>query len=234
MKKLLLATALASICVATTANAASFTMNGITVTQIAPENTRTFDNNPIGATSGVSSVCDAAYCGPISFATDGNVWQGLNPGISAPPAGDGTHYLWGTNGLNSFGLNGAEVVFDGTAPYSFNMYWGSIDALTTSTGSTRYDNVLTINGTASITGSDLVNFLGALGLGDQFDPRDNQWFNIAYVEPIFFFNATSSNNAFEFDMAAPEPSTWAMMALGFAGLGYAGFRRNGKSRLAIA
>jgi hypothetical protein len=28
----------------------------------------------------------------------------------------------------------------------------------------------------------------------------------------------------------PEPSTWAMMALGFAGLGYAAFRRNVKSR----
>ena len=27
----------------------------------------------------------------------------------------------------------------------------------------------------------------------------------------------------------PEPSTWAMMLLGFAGLGYAGFRRTGKS-----
>ncbi len=29
----------------------------------------------------------------------------------------------------------------------------------------------------------------------------------------------------------PEPSTWAMMLVGFAGLGYAAFRRNGKSRL---
>ncbi len=28
----------------------------------------------------------------------------------------------------------------------------------------------------------------------------------------------------------PEPSTWAMMALGFAGLGYAAFRRNAKGR----
>lgn len=26
-------------------------------------------------------------------------------------------------------------------------------------------------------------------------------------------------------MAVPEPSTWAMMMLGFAGLGYAAFRR---------
>jgi hypothetical protein len=28
-------------------------------------------------------------------------------------------------------------------------------------------------------------------------------------------------------VAVPEPSTWAMMLLGFAGLGYAGYRRRG-------
>jgi hypothetical protein len=32
--------------------------------------------------------------------------------------------------------------------------------------------------------------------------------------------------------AAPEPSTWAMMLLGFAGLGYAGYRRTGAPRAA--
>jgi hypothetical protein len=31
----------------------------------------------------------------------------------------------------------------------------------------------------------------------------------------------------------PEPSTWAMMLLGFAGLGYAGWRRSAKARPAI-
>ena len=29
----------------------------------------------------------------------------------------------------------------------------------------------------------------------------------------------------EIKSAVPEPSTWAMMLLGFAGLGYAGFRK---------
>ena len=29
----------------------------------------------------------------------------------------------------------------------------------------------------------------------------------------------------EIKLAIPEPSTWAMMLLGFAGLGYAGFRK---------
>jgi PEP-CTERM motif len=31
----------------------------------------------------------------------------------------------------------------------------------------------------------------------------------------------------------PEPSTWAMMLLGFAGLGYAGFRRR-RAAISIA
>jgi hypothetical protein len=30
----------------------------------------------------------------------------------------------------------------------------------------------------------------------------------------------------------PEPSTWALMLIGFAGLGYAGFRRASKTPLA--
>jgi hypothetical protein len=32
----------------------------------------------------------------------------------------------------------------------------------------------------------------------------------------------------------PEPSTWAMLLLGFAGLGFAGYRQIGKNRVAIA
>jgi hypothetical protein len=34
--------------------------------------------------------------------------------------------------------------------------------------------------------------------------------------------------------AVPEPSTWAMMLIGFAGLGFAGFRRAQKARMADA
>jgi hypothetical protein len=41
---------------------------------------------------------------------------------------------------------------------------------------------------------------------------------------------SSTQNSFEFDNVAvaggvPEPSTWAMMLLGFAGLGFAGYRK---------
>jgi hypothetical protein len=34
--------------------------------------------------------------------------------------------------------------------------------------------------------------------------------------------------------AVPEPATWSMMLLGFAGLGYAAFRRNAKGRAPMA
>jgi hypothetical protein len=36
-----------------------------------------------------------------------------------------------------------------------------------------------------------------------------------------------------FGGAVPEPSTWAMMLIGFAGLGYAAMRRAGKGRAAL-
>jgi hypothetical protein len=44
------------------------------------------------------------------------------------------------------------------------------------------------------------------------------------IGTIASFTASFSGNASA--SAIPEPSTWAMLALGFAGLGYAGFRRS--------
>jgi hypothetical protein len=38
----------------------------------------------------------------------------------------------------------------------------------------------------------------------------------------------------EVKLAIPEPSTWAMIALGFAGLGYAGYRRKRQTLRSLA
>ena len=38
----------------------------------------------------------------------------------------------------------------------------------------------------------------------------------------------------DFELTVPEPSTWAMMLLGFVGLGYAGWRRTAKREAALA
>jgi hypothetical protein len=250
MKKLLFAACLSSLGLTTAANAASFVFGNLVITQIAPENPTTFNDDPIGPTPPFppglenSTVCDSAYCGAIQFASDGGVANGTS-GSAATPAGDTTNYLWGVNGLNPLGFNGAEVIFnpangaDGL-PTSFNIFWGSIDALMTNPdGSPRYDNTLTVftsvNTQDSVTGSQLAaaGVFGVNGFGNQFSANDNQWFNIHDTAgTIEFFTARSTNNAFEFDMGSsvPEPSTWAMMVLGFAGLGYAAFRRGAKAR----
>jgi hypothetical protein len=249
MKALLLATAVASLALATTANAASFTFGNLIITQIAPENPTTFDNLPTGPTGTLenSTVCDSAYCGAIQLSSDGGVANGTT-GAAAAPADDASNYLWGVNGVNPLGFNGAEVIFNPAVafayPDSFNIYWGSIDALMTNPdGTPRYDNTLTVHtqggSVDSVTGSELAAALvfGVNGFGSQSSANDNQWFNITDTAgPIVFFTASSTQNAFEFDMGSsvPEPSTWAMMALGFAGLGYAAFRRDAKARAALA
>ena len=166
MKALLLATAVASFAFGTAANAAQWTFGNLIITQIGPENPTTFNNNPIGPPPAFppglenSSVCDAAYCGAIQWSSDGGVANTTN-GSHAAPAGDSTNYLWGVNGINPLGFNGSEVIFNPAAgnpyPNSFNFYWGSIDALTTSDGTTRYDNTLSVHTLAntvdSVTGS---------------------------------------------------------------------------------
>jgi hypothetical protein len=54
---------------------------------------------------------------------------------------------------------------------------------------------------------------------------------ITGLDPFTTATFSSTGNAFEFTLATvPEPSTWAMMVIGFAGLGYAAFRRNSKGR----
>jgi PEP-CTERM motif len=244
MKALILATTVASLALVPTAKAASFTFGNLIITQISPENPTTFDNLPTGPTGFLenSTVCDSAYCGAIQLSSDGGVANGTS-NLAATPAGDTTNYAWGVNGVNSLGFNGAEVVFNpaiaNAFPNSFNIDWGSIDALTTNPdGSPRYDNTLSVHTLAntvdSVTGSQLAAALvfGVNGFGSQTSANDNQWFNIRDTAgPIVFFTASSTNNAFEFDMGSsvPEPSTWAMMMLGFAGLGYAAFRRSAKA-----
>jgi hypothetical protein len=56
MKILLLATALASIGFAAEAIAGSVTIDNLTITQIPAEDPGTFNNNPLTATTGYSSV----------------------------------------------------------------------------------------------------------------------------------------------------------------------------------
>jgi hypothetical protein len=125
---------------------------------------------------------------------------------------------------------GTEQATWATPQNSLRIYWGSIDAL-------PVDGILnqvsvTVDG-YTLTGSDLVA-LGASGTGNQNSPTNNEWVTITGLGSFTTvdFHAAGSN-AFEFSLSSgvPEPSTWTMMGLGFAGLGYAAFRRNSKVRV---
>ena len=99
-------------------------------------------------------------------------------------------------------------------------------------------------------------------IDDQFTFRTNTYYNVslrawvetniyaggvadlsAFVDPIFtiaspnadqyqlFFSSGVTNDVAS---AVPEPSTWAMMILGFAGLGFMAYRRKAKPALMAA
>jgi hypothetical protein len=145
---------------------------------------------------------------------------GTTPGISADPLGDTLPYMAVEGGSTE------QVVF-GTARTSISLYWGSIDG---NQGGNLNLNTLTL-GSFTLTGADLVA-LGASGRGDEGSPAGNELITITGLAPFTTATFSSTRNAFEFALGTPvpEPATWAMMALGFAGLGYAAFRRNTKGQ----
>jgi hypothetical protein len=148
--------------------------------------------------------------------------KGTTPNVSAAPLGMGT----GPDGTTYMSVEGGgvESATWATPQTSLSIYWGSID------GNSNLNSLaVTVDG-YTLTGADLIT-LGALGAGDQTSPADNQWVTIAGLGAFTQVSFSSTSNAFEFSLGSgvPEPSTWAMMGLGFAGLGFMGWRGSRKT-----
>ena len=180
--------------------------------------------------------------GQNGFTIDGATWslvsgvasteKGSLADVYAAPLGMGTSTTTGTTYMAVEG-GGTEMASWVTPQTSLSIYWGSIDG----TFANMNSFAVSIDG-YTLTGADLVA-LGALGDGSQTNPQANQLVTITGLGAFTTATFSSTANAFEFSIvppsihttgATPEPSTWAMMILGFAGLGYAGFRRNTKGR----
>jgi hypothetical protein len=208
-KTLLVTTGLAWLALAGAASAATVTLT--------PESTLS-PNYFVGQSVGSNTFSVGTDKWSLVSGSAG-IAVGTTPGISADPLGDALPYMSVEGG-------GAEQVVFGKARTSISLYWGSIDG---NQGGNENLNTLTI-GSFTLTGADLVT-LGASGRGDEGSPAGNELITISGLAPFTTATFSSTNNAFEFSLASvPEPSTWAMMALGFAGLGYAAFRRNTKDR----
>jgi PEP-CTERM motif len=161
--------------------------------------------------------------------TGGLTFIGTNPGtaqiisdfssnIGAAPFGDTTPYLSVLGG----GSVTATVVGGGTDNF-LTFYVGSVDT---------FNNItfLGATGTTSFSGADLT----ANNNGCQNSPCSGF---ITFEGPFTGFTLTSGSNSFEVDSftaAVPEPATWAMMMLGFLGVGFMAYRRNNKPVMRLA
>jgi hypothetical protein len=180
---------------------------------------------PYGSTTATGSFLDggAAFSGTGVVMNNGG--QG-SAGLYATPYGDDTNYLAVLGG-------GSETIAFAALKSSFGLYWGSVDT---------YNSLAFYNGTtlvATISGADVAPPLAANG--GQTDYASNGYILISALPLFDRVVAASSSNSFEFDnvaaggmSAVPEPATWAMMLLGFTGLGYAASRRAKTPRLAVA
>jgi PEP-CTERM motif len=144
--------------------------------------------------------------------------DGLHPNIAAPPFGDLTHYMAIQDGQSAT-LNTPILK-------SLSLYIGSLDPT----------NEITFKGAGgysqSFMGSDL--FTPATGNQSNGDNNRRFFFDFTAAEKVDQIIFTSGQNSFEFDTigalasGVPEPGTWAMMLLGFGGIGF--MLRAGKRR----
>jgi PEP-CTERM motif-containing protein len=192
----------------------------------------TFDNvsaEAYGSTVPFGSFVDGGAAFSGSGVVMNNFGQG-SLGLYATPFGDTTNYMAVLGG-------GSEEIAYSRPKTSFGLYWGSVDT---------YNSLTFYNGdalVATFTGADLGPSVNANG--GQTDYASNAYVVMTALPQFDRVVAASSSNSFEFDnvvaggatqfsTAVPEPSTWGMLLLGFAGLGYAGFRRSKAPISAIA
>jgi hypothetical protein len=168
----------------------------------------------------------ALPAGESDFTVGTTVWSGTGltekgtvSGSYAAPAGMGDTTYMAVMGGDS------ETATFATDQTSISIYWGSIDS---------YNTFVTIDG-YSLTGTELAS-MGATDDGSHSSPTSNEWITISGLGAFKSATFSSGSNSFEFSLGSsvPEPSTWAMMMLGFAGLGYAAFRRNSKGQTAFS
>jgi len=216
-KTLLMTTGLAWLALTGAAGAVTVTLTAETA--LSP-------NYFVGQTTGSHDFMVGTDTWSLLSGTAG-IASGTTAGVSADPLGDTLPYMSVEGG-------GTEQVVFGTARTSLTIYWGSIDG---NQGGNNNLNTLaiTVDG-FTLTGADLVAMSTiadpVTGTGDQSSPSGNQLVTITGLGPFTTASFSSTRNASEFSLGSsvPEPSTWAMMGIGFAALGYAAFRRNTKGR----
>jgi PEP-CTERM motif len=141
--------------------------------------------------------------------------------LYATPYGDASNYMAVLGG-------GSETIAYSAPRTRFGLYWGSVDT---------YNNLFFYSGTslvATVTGSDVAPPMQADG--GQTSYASNAYVLISQLPSFDSVVVYSGGYSFEFDnvTVAPEPSTWAMLGIGFTGIVSLAVRRGRRDRLAAA
>lgn len=180
-----------------------------------------FNNDPVGSTFGTTTTAFGLVTWTTTPGDAPQISQVTDISVAnrdLAPNGDATNFIFAQQG-GSATLNFVSELT------SVTIYWGSPDT---------YNTVTLSNGDV-ITGTEVASALHFAANGSN---ANSMWVTITDTTQFNAFTATSGSPAFEFDLAGavttiPEPSSWAMLMLGFSGLGYAAFRRNAKTRTIV-
>jgi hypothetical protein len=144
----------------------------------------------------------------------------LFPILSPPSAPESTNLL-APHDFSKFAVaSGLPVMSNGFVTYD-NLFWPG-NAPATASDFLGAGTFLDIYGLAFTIGGGTVVDLFSNGIG--FGPP-GAVFGVAVVTSETTLDYVSAGVA----ASTPEPSTWAMMILGFAGLGFAGYRASRKA-----
>ena len=220
-----------------------------------------FTFNPTGAGSGTFHSTGFLGLNATFAATSGTptITTGSIPNVTAAPWVGGwsaAHPLTNPQNILTKATSGAGAdpgkyltipggsvetinIITGKVGTAFGLYWGSVDS---------YNSIEFLNGSnvlATYTGANILPLLVDNGVTNNFSSNGFVEFtnfgSAGYTEVIL----GSTQNAFEIDNVAdmtknapkisgvPETSTWAMMILGFFGVGFAAYRRKGGRGLAL-
>jgi Protein of unknown function (DUF642)/PEP-CTERM motif len=178
----------------------------------------------------------ANYVGP-SFSgwtvTTNNV-DIVEQGVSGPSAAfEGSQYLdlvgyGSTGGIEQSFSTVAGRTYDLTFAYSNNP-WSTTTASASVMGAGGHVDLTDVvtHDTSTISNLDWVVYNGAF-------TADSSLTTLAFLTTVGSGSGGVMLDAVSVSSAVPEPSTWAMMLLGFGGIGFAGYRRTKVRSLNLA
>ena len=206
--KIAVAAVVASFCVMSGAQAAVF-IDGPSMGIATGQN---FNSQPLGPINSSFSIGDWTFT------------AGANSQINISSDSTGAQpYQTTGNYLSVLGSGSTSVTF--SARDSFSFFWGSIDDY----------NTITLSDGTSYTGTQIASmFTGGQSNGCQLQTNCNRYVTFTGTS-LTGFTMASSSNSFEITniSAVPEASTWAMMLLGFLGVGFLAYRRKSGSGAAL-